>query len=162
VSSSQTAPPGALAPTHAHARTSPAGGTQLTNACFFCHGSDTTELHISALSLGAAVATANKVPVTCALPRYAALTAQPRRFRAESTVGAGLPVHAALSRFVAAGDPISRIAGAFSGTLGYVMSGLEAGRAFSEVVTAAKAEGCAHTHAPIRVQVAARSFQHTR
>jgi homoserine dehydrogenase len=88
--------------------------------------SDTTELHIRALSLGAAVALANKVPATAALPRYAALTAQPRRFRAESTVGAGLPVHAALSRFNAAGDPISRIAGAFSGTLGYVMSGARA------------------------------------
>jgi hypothetical protein len=136
--------------------------------CAAAPRSDTTALHLRALAAGAAVATANKVPMTCALPLYRQLTAAPRRLRAESTVGAGLPVHAALARVVAAGDPVSRIAGAFSGTLGYVMSGaragagccrlgggassrartalgppsgLEEGRPFSEVVAAAKAEG---------------------
>ena len=47
--------------------------------------------------------------------------------RQRSTVGAGLPVIAALQRVVAAADPVTLIAGSFSGTLGYVMSGLQAG-----------------------------------
>lgn len=59
------------------------------------------------------------------------------RARWEATVGAGLPVIATLNRLMASGDEIERIAGAFSGTLGYVMSGLQAGEAFSAVVRAA-------------------------
>ncbi len=88
-----------------------------------CTAGDTTALHLRALGAGAAVALANKVPMVCALPQYAQLTAAPRRLRAESTVGAGLPVHAALARLVASGDAVQRIAGALSGTLGFVMSG---------------------------------------
>ena len=49
----------------------------------------------------------------------------PASVRYESTVGAGLPVIAALQRVVASADPVSRISGSFSGTLGYVMSGLQ-------------------------------------
>ena len=49
----------------------------------------------------------------------------PAAMRYESTVGAGLPVIAALQRVVASADPVSRISGSFSGTLGYVMSGLQ-------------------------------------
>ena len=83
-----------------------------------------------ALSLGAAVALANKVPMVCPLAQYGALTAAPRRLRAESTVGAGLPVHATLGRVLASGDAVRRIAGAFSGTLGFVMSGAQLRAAF--------------------------------
>ncbi|GIV76176.1 MAG: homoserine dehydrogenase [Litorilinea sp.] len=54
--------------------------------------------------------------------------------RWETTVGAGLPVIATLNRLVASGDEVSRIAGTFSGTLGYVMTGLQEGRRFSEIV----------------------------
>jgi homoserine dehydrogenase len=50
-------------------------------------------------------------------------------------------VIATLNRLVAAGDTVQRIAGTFSGTLGYVMTGLQAGRAFSEVVHEAHARG---------------------
>jgi homoserine dehydrogenase len=49
----------------------------------------------------------------------------PARVRYEATVGAGLPVLAALSRVVSAHDRVTLIAGSFSGTLGYVMSGLQ-------------------------------------
>ena len=45
---------------------------------------------------------------------------------------------AALQRTIAAADPVSSISGSFSGTLGYVMSGLQEGRPFSEVVLTAK------------------------
>ncbi len=56
------------------------------------------------------------------------------RIRWETTVGAGLPVIATLNRLVSSGDEVERIAGTFSGTLGYVMTGLQAGRPFSEIV----------------------------
>ena len=52
--------------------------------------------------------------------------AAPGTIRFESSVGAGLPVIAALQRTIAAADPVSSISGSFSGTLGYVMSGLQA------------------------------------
>ena len=54
--------------------------------------------------------------------------------RWETTVGAGLPIIATLNRLVASGDTVERIAGAFSGTLGYVMTGLQEGRLLSEIV----------------------------
>jgi homoserine dehydrogenase len=57
--------------------------------------------------------------------------------RWEATVGAGLPVIVTLNRLFASGDEVTRIRGAFSGTLGYVMTGLGEGRAFSEVVAEA-------------------------
>src|SRR5690606_31061059 len=63
------------------------------------------------------------------------------RGRWETTVGAGLPVIATLTRLVASGDSITRIAGTFSGTLGYLMTGLESGRLFSEVVREAYERG---------------------
>jgi homoserine dehydrogenase len=56
------------------------------------------------------------------------------RSRWETTVGAGLPVIATLNRLVSSGDEVQRITGAFSGTLGYVMTGLQAGRPFSAIV----------------------------
>ncbi len=39
------------------------------------------------------------------------------------------------------GDEVQRIAGTFSGTLGYVMTGLQAGRPFSEIVREAHGLG---------------------
>jgi homoserine dehydrogenase len=61
--------------------------------------------------------------------------------RWEATVGAGLPVNETLGRLVASGDEVQRITGTLSGTLGYVMSGLHEGRAFSEVVSDAYKQG---------------------
>lgn len=61
--------------------------------------------------------------------------------RWEATVGAGLPVNAMLSRLVSSGDTVERITGALSGTLGYVMNGLQQGLAFSEIVNDAYQQG---------------------
>lgn len=61
--------------------------------------------------------------------------------RWETTVGAGLPVNATLERLIASGDEVYRITGTLSGTLGYVMSGLQEGRAFSEVIADAYRQG---------------------
>ena len=56
-------------------------------------------------------------------------------------MGAGLPVNAMLAQARLRGDEVQRITGAFSGTLGYVMSGLQEGRPFSEIVTEAYEQG---------------------
>lgn len=56
------------------------------------------------------------------------------RSRWETTCGAALPVVSTLNRLIACGDTVTRIAGAFSGTLGFVMTGLQAGEPFSAVV----------------------------
>ncbi|GBG77634.1 hypothetical protein CBR_g24080 [Chara braunii] len=90
---------------------------------------------------GCCVVLANKKPMTSSLEVYDGLMSTARRFRYEATVGAGLPVNTMLRRMVSAGDEVRRIAGALSGTLGYVMSGLQDGRPFSDVVTDAKRLG---------------------
>jgi len=100
---------------------------------------------IAALAHGYRVVLANKKPLTIQQEVYDRLTRAgdtvdipaPRQTTAtrwETTCGAGLPVIATLNRLIASGDPIARIAGAFSGTLGFVMTGLQEGRPFSAVV----------------------------
>lgn len=94
---------------------------------------------------------ANKKPLTDQQEVYDRLTRagatgemgarRSTRTRWETTVGAGLPVIVTQNRLIASGDEITRIAGTFSGTLGFVMTGLQAGRLFSEVVREAHARG---------------------
>lgn len=99
-----------------------------------------------ALERGYRIVMANKKPLTVEQEVYDRLTSAGAtgstagrvrhlgRTRWETTVGAGLPVIVTLNRLVASGDPVTRIAGTFSGTLGYVMTGLQAERPFSEIV----------------------------
>ncbi len=109
-----------------------------------CTASDETlDALFLALDRGYQVVLANKKPLTAAqdvydrLNRIGGAAAAPRSLaalRCETTVGAGLPVIATLNRLVSSGDEIERIAGSFSGTLGFLMTGLEAGRSYSETV----------------------------
>ncbi|GMN46995.1 hypothetical protein TIFTF001_016173 [Ficus carica] len=94
-----------------------------------------------AVDLGCCVVLANKKPVTSKMEDYDTLVSHPRRIRHESTVGAGLPVIASLNRILSSGDPVHRIIGSLSGTLGYVMSQVEDGKPFSQVVKSAKTLG---------------------
>jgi aspartokinase/homoserine dehydrogenase 1 len=98
------------------------------------------------------VVLANKKPLTDTMEVYDRLTRAgatrdglpPRqlgRTRWETTCGAGLPVIVTLNRLVAGGDKVQRILGSFSGTLGYVMTGLQEGRPFSAVVREAYDRG---------------------
>lgn len=103
--------------------------------------SETVQLLERVVQLSCFVVLANKKPLTSSLESYDKLSAQPRRIRHESTVGAGLPVIASLNRMVNCGDPIYRIVGSLSGTLGYVMSEVESGKPFSDVVNQAKSLG---------------------
>ena len=105
----------------------------------------TAPVLIGALAQGYRVVLANKKPLTIQQEVYDRLTRagvtgsgcgvrQLNRTRWETTCGAGLPVIGTLNRLLASGDPVARIVGAFSGTLGFVMSGLQAGQPFSAVV----------------------------
>lgn len=91
---------------------------------------------IEALQKGAAITMANKKPFCCPLSQFQTFM-QPNNFsriRYESTVGAGTPFITTVQRLMAAGDFPTRIAGTFSGTLGFLCSGLESGRKYSDVV----------------------------
>lgn len=94
---------------------------------------------------GYKIVLANKKPLTVQQEVYARLTRAGvteahagtwalHATRWETTVGAGLPVIATLNRLLSSGDEVTRVAGTFSGTLGYVMTGLQEGRRFSAIV----------------------------
>lgn len=103
--------------------------------------SETIGLLSQVVNLDGCVVLANKKPLTSSQEYYDKLVSQPRRIRHESTVGAGLPVISTINRMLSSGDSIFRIIGSLSGTLGYVMSEVESGRPFSQVVSAAKKLG---------------------
>ncbi|XP_010251638.1 PREDICTED: uncharacterized protein LOC104593475 isoform X1 [Nelumbo nucifera] len=103
--------------------------------------SETIEILNQAVDLGCCIVLANKKPLTSPMEDYEKLVSHPRHIRHESTVGAGLPVITSLNRLLASGDPVHRIIGSLSGTLGYVMSEVEDGKPFSQVVTEAKCLG---------------------
>ncbi|KAE9619934.1 hypothetical protein Lal_00040254 [Lupinus albus] len=103
--------------------------------------SDIVEVLKQAVDVGCCVVMANKKPLTSSMEDFEKLFTYPRRIRHESTVGAGLPVIASLNRIISSGDPVNRIIGSLSGTLGYVMSEVEDGKPLSQVVRAAKSLG---------------------
>jgi len=100
-----------------------------------CTASDaTTAAMLLGQEKGYKLAFANKKPFTVDQEVYHLGPRVLDQARWETTVGAGLPVVATLNRLVASGDTVQRIAGAFSGTLGYVMTGLQEGGLLSEIV----------------------------
>ncbi|BFG30601.1 hypothetical protein CerSpe_168750 [Prunus speciosa] len=100
--------------------------------------SETIPVLTQAVDLDCCIVMANKKPLTSTMEEYDKLISCPRRIRHESTVGAGLPVIASLNRILSSGDPVHRIIGSLSGTLGYVMSEVEDGKPLSQVVQSAK------------------------
>ncbi len=102
----------------------------------------TTPALLAALEMGHSIVLANKKPLTTDQEVYDRLTradvtedgAVTSRARWGTTCGAALPVIATQQRLLAGGDSIERIAGTLSGTLGYVMAGLQQGQLFSDVV----------------------------
>ncbi|KAJ7964853.1 Homoserine dehydrogenase [Quillaja saponaria] len=103
--------------------------------------SETIGVLKQAVAIGCCIVLANKKPLTSSMEDFDKLVAHPRRIRHESTVGAGLPVIVSLNRIISSGDPVYRIIGSLSGTLGYVMSEVEDGKPLSQVVRAAKSLG---------------------
>ncbi|KAL8140941.1 hypothetical protein V2J09_006962 [Rumex salicifolius] len=91
--------------------------------------------------IGCCIVLANKKPLSSSLEDYDKLMSHPRRVRHEATVGAGLPIIVTVNRLLSSGDTIHRIVGSLSGTLGYVMSEVEDGKPFSQVVKTARSLG---------------------
>jgi aspartokinase/homoserine dehydrogenase 1 len=99
---------------------------------------ETGPLLQEALEYGFHVVCANKKPLAGPQLEFDRLmeTAKDRGLsvRYEATAGAGLPVLDTIAKLQEAGDKIEMILGCFSGTLGYLMTALEDGVAFSEAV----------------------------
>jgi homoserine dehydrogenase len=103
------------------------------------HGG-TYDLDVLGVQNGSCLVLSNKGPLSGSTERYEQLTRMlPDRLWHEATVGAGMPIISTLDGLLAGGDEILEIQASPSGTLGFVMSAVEAGRRFSEVVKAAVA-----------------------
>ncbi|MBL8920942.1 MAG: bifunctional aspartate kinase/homoserine dehydrogenase I [Myxococcaceae bacterium] len=109
-----------------------------------CSASDAVpELYAEWLSRGIHVVTPNKHAGAGKLERYEAIrrAATRGRFRAESTVGAGLPVITTLRDLIDTGDEVLAIEGIFSGTLAWLFNTWEGNTPFSTLVLEAKKLG---------------------
>jgi len=98
------------------------------------HGG-TYDLDLLGIQNGSCLVLSNKGPLSESTERYENLTRMlPDRLWHEATVGAGMPIISTLDGLLASGDEILEIQASPSGTLGFVMSAVEAGRLFSEAV----------------------------
>jgi aspartokinase/homoserine dehydrogenase 1 len=106
---------------------------------------ETASQYARLLDAGVHVVSANKRPFGGDLATYRKIKAGRRRGRGalfhETTVGAALPVVGTLSDLVRTGDRIRRIEGALSGTLGFLMTRVADGAAFSVALKEAHALG---------------------
>lgn len=106
---------------------------------------DTYPILIEAIKAGWNVALANKKPLAVPQGQFDDLFALARdkgvEVRYEATVGAGLPILDTLAKLADAGDEVKGILGCFSGTLGFLMTELGDGVAFSEAVRKAHSLG---------------------
>jgi aspartokinase/homoserine dehydrogenase 1 len=102
---------------------------------------ETIEVLRAALTHGMDVVLANKKPLAGPASEAEALLAlaaqHGRRVRHEATVGAGLPVMDTFAKLQETGDEVVSIEGCVSGTLGFLLSQLEAGRKFSQAISEA-------------------------
>ena len=106
---------------------------------------ETGDMLRSALAHGFDLVLANKKPLAGPPESYGGLlsaaAAAGRRIRYEATVGAGLPILDTFRKLVDSGDRVLSIEGCVSGTLGFVLSAVGAGKPFSEAVREAMARG---------------------
>ena len=101
---------------------------------------ETYDALLLARERGASIVLANKLPLTGPWEQARVLFSYPR-LRYETTVGAAVPVIATTKRLAASGERIDHVQGVLSGTLGYLMTAVEQGTAFSEAVLQAKKMG---------------------
>lgn len=108
---------------------------------------ETGDLLLAALGLGFDLVLANKKPLAGSAHSHTRLLAAAARAKRqvlfEATVGAGLPILDTHRKLVESGDAVRRIEGCVSGTLGFVLSALSEGRAFSAAVREAVERGFA-------------------
>jgi aspartokinase/homoserine dehydrogenase 1 len=106
---------------------------------------ETMPLLVSALQSGMDIVMANKRPLSGSREAgerlRAVAEAHGRRIRFEATVGAGLPILDTYRKLVESGDRVLKIEGCVSGTLGFLLTEVTRGRAFSEALRTAMAKG---------------------
>ncbi|MDP9193957.1 MAG: bifunctional aspartate kinase/homoserine dehydrogenase I [Acidobacteriota bacterium] len=99
---------------------------------------ETAPLIQEALENGFHIVLANKKPLAVPQIEFDRLMDTAKEhglaLRYEATAGAGLPVLDTLAKLQEAGDRVETITGAFSGTLGFIMTALEDGKRFSDAV----------------------------
>lgn len=93
-----------------------------------------------ALELGYSVALANKKALAADWATAQHYFNHPR-VRYESTVGGGQPIIATLRYLMDTNDPIQRVEGQLSGSIGFICQQLDRGVLFSQAVAEAKASG---------------------
>jgi bifunctional aspartokinase / homoserine dehydrogenase 1 len=97
------------------------------------------------LTHGMDLVLANKRPLagrrTVSESLWQTARARGRRVLHEATVGAGLPIIDTYHKLIESGDRVERIEGLLSGTLGYVLTEVSDGVAFSAAVRAAMSRG---------------------
>ncbi|MBP7126390.1 bifunctional aspartate kinase/homoserine dehydrogenase I [Myxococcota bacterium] len=108
-----------------------------------CTAADGMEaIYEEAFERGIHVVAANKKPLTIPWEARERMMESARRnhrfYHYETTVGASLPVIDTLKNLVRTGDRVRRIEGSFSGTLGFVVHEVMAGRRLSEAVRQAR------------------------
>jgi len=101
---------------------------------------ETAPILQAALDAGCGVVLANKHPLSRPWPEVQTILGH-RRLRYEATVGAGLPVIAALYDLLDTSDRVTAIEGCLSGTLGYLCTQLEDGASYSVAVSQARSLG---------------------
>ncbi|HKR09146.1 MAG TPA: bifunctional aspartate kinase/homoserine dehydrogenase I [Gemmatimonadaceae bacterium] len=106
---------------------------------------DTVPVLVKAMERGMDIVLANKRPLAGsevdARTLAQAAAAHDRRVLHEATVGAGLPIIDTIQKLAESGDQILRIEGSPSGTLGYLLSELGRGTAFSVALKTAMGLG---------------------
>jgi homoserine dehydrogenase len=103
------------------------------------HGG-TYDLDLLGVQNGSYLVLSNKGPLSGSTEEYERLVeVLPGRLWHEATVGAGMPIISTLDALIASGDEVLEIGASPSGTLGFIMSAVEAGRSFSEAVREAVA-----------------------
>ena len=106
---------------------------------------ETAPLVQEAVEQGFHIVLANKKPLAVSQLEFDRMMATARErgvsIRYEATAGAGLPVLDTLAKLKDAGDRVETILGCFSGTLGFIMTALEDGVAFSDAVRQAWKNG---------------------
>ena len=109
-----------------------------------CTAEDCASFHLACLAQqkGWSIVTANKKPLCASMDEFRELTADPRRYRYEATVGAGLPIISTMRDLLASGDTIQHIRAAASGTLTYITSRVSTNEcSFNDAVAEAKELG---------------------
>ena len=94
---------------------------------------------------GVNIITPNKKANTSSIALYKKLRSIMRKtnkyYFYSTTVGAGLPVIHTLKDLIQTGDNVTKIEGVLSGTLSYIFNSFDGKRAFSEIVSEARAKG---------------------